>query len=81
VPHVHVHVLPRGEGDLVRNDDLYDALEEWAPTVAMSVEKMERNSGGLVVEEDKDRKSRTMEEMEGEARLYRLALLEEAEER
>jgi len=80
VPHVHVHVIPRVEGDLVRNDDVYDELEEWAPTVAMSGEKVERSGGGLVVEEDKDRKSRTVEEMEGEARLYRLALLEEEEE-
>jgi len=27
VPHVHVHVLPRREGDFSRNDDVYDALE------------------------------------------------------
>ena len=25
--HVHVHVLPRREGDFARNDDVYDALE------------------------------------------------------
>ena len=27
VPHVHVHVVPRAEGDLARNDDVYDQLE------------------------------------------------------
>ena len=27
VPHVHVHVVPRAEGDLARNDDVYDLLE------------------------------------------------------
>jgi bis(5'-adenosyl)-triphosphatase len=29
VPHVHVHVLPRREGDFARNDDVYDELEKW----------------------------------------------------
>ena len=28
VPHVHVHVLPRTEGDFVPNDKVYDALDE-----------------------------------------------------
>jgi len=27
VPHVHVHVVPRADGDLARNDDVYDLLE------------------------------------------------------
>lgn len=77
VPHVHVHVLPRVVGDLVRNDDVYDELEDWAPTVGM-VEDKKKSGGGevLVVEEDGDRKSRTMEEMEQEANLYRLVLEE-----
>ncbi|GLV45058.1 Nitrilase and fragile histidine triad fusion protein [Carabus blaptoides fortunei] len=26
IPHVHVHILPRKEGDFARNDDIYDAL-------------------------------------------------------
>ena len=32
VPHVHIHILPRYCGDLKRNDDIYNALEEWAPS-------------------------------------------------
>jgi len=31
VPHVHVHILPRISGDFERNDDVYQALEEWVP--------------------------------------------------
>ena len=27
VPHVHVHVVPRADGDLENNDDIYDMLE------------------------------------------------------
>lgn len=30
VPHVHVHVLPRKEGDFKWNDDIYDELERKA---------------------------------------------------
>ncbi|KAJ2411859.1 hypothetical protein GGF41_006254, partial [Coemansia sp. RSA 2531] len=26
VPHVHLHVIPRFEGDFATNDDIYDAL-------------------------------------------------------
>jgi diadenosine tetraphosphate (Ap4A) HIT family hydrolase len=28
VPHVHVHCLPRRPGDLKRNDDVYDAIDD-----------------------------------------------------
>ena len=28
VPHVHVHILPRREGDFKRNDDIYEHLEQ-----------------------------------------------------
>jgi bis(5'-adenosyl)-triphosphatase len=28
VPHVHIHILPRREGDFQKNDDIYSALEE-----------------------------------------------------
>ena len=31
VPHAHVHILPRVEGDFDRNDDVYDEIEAWAP--------------------------------------------------
>ena len=28
VPHVHVHILPRNDGELDQNDKIYDILEE-----------------------------------------------------
>jgi hypothetical protein len=28
VPHVHVHCLPRKPGDLERNDDVYDLIDD-----------------------------------------------------
>jgi bis(5'-adenosyl)-triphosphatase len=77
VPHVHVHILPRQKGDFERNDDVYDKLEEWAPTLEMSVEK-KKNQVELDVPEDEDRKDRTLEMMENESLLYRALLGTEA---
>ena len=66
VPHVHVHILPRKSGDLERNDDIYDALEEWSPRPS-AVSRNER----LEVAADEDRRDRTREEMANEAAVYR----------
>lgn len=65
VPHCHVHILPRYRGDLERNDDIYDALEEWAPRDEMSAKKSK-----LDVPEDSERRDRTLKEMEEEASIY-----------
>lgn len=27
VPHVHIHILPRREGDFEKNDQVYDAID------------------------------------------------------
>lgn len=62
VPHVHVHVLPRKEGDFESNDDVYEELEGWGPW---------RGGKGMEVPEDGERKDRTGEEMEEEAEGYR----------
>jgi bis(5'-adenosyl)-triphosphatase len=70
VPHVHVHILPRKEGDFERNDDVYDELQDWAPTIDLSKEK-KNHSVELDVPDDNDRKDRTMEQMEEEAFSYR----------
>ena len=70
VPHVHVHVLPRISGDFVRNDDVYDELEAWAPRSEDSVAKKEAGRR-LEVLEDEDRRDRTMEQMADEADEYR----------
>jgi bis(5'-adenosyl)-triphosphatase len=65
VPHVHVHILPRTEGDFERNDDVYDELEAWAP------DDKSKKPTSLNVPEDKDRKDRTFEEMTEEAAVYK----------
>jgi bis(5'-adenosyl)-triphosphatase len=69
VPHVHVHILPRQEGDFERSDDVYDALEAWAPR-----EDMKKEVPKLQVVEDEDRVDRTPEIMAQEAALYRSIL-------
>jgi bis(5'-adenosyl)-triphosphatase len=83
VPHVHVHVLPRSGGDLERNDDIYEALELWAPrpqqqrpaaeaeTASSSSSTPPPPSRRLAVADDDQRRDRTMEEMGQEAALYR----------
>jgi bis(5'-adenosyl)-triphosphatase len=69
VPHVHVHILPRTEGDFERNDDVYDEMQEWAPRKELS-----KNKPTLDVPEDEDRKDRTVEQMTEEAAIYRSLL-------
>eukprot|EP00587_Corethron_hystrix_P013505 CAMPEP_0113324212 /NCGR_PEP_ID=MMETSP0010_2-20120614/16880_1 /TAXON_ID=216773 ORGANISM="Corethron hystrix, Strain 308" /NCGR_SAMPLE_ID=MMETSP0010_2 /ASSEMBLY_ACC=CAM_ASM_000155 /LENGTH=200 /DNA_ID=CAMNT_0000183487 /DNA_START=177 /DNA_END=779 /DNA_ORIENTATION=+ /assembly_acc=CAM_ASM_000155 len=70
VPHVHVHVLPRKAGDFDRNDEVYDLLQEWAPTDRLAAVKKERVEG-LEVPEDGERVDRTAEVMAQEAEDYK----------
>jgi len=74
VPHVHVHVLPRREGDFERNDDVYDELEAWAPR-----ENSACKQGRLDVPEDDERRDRTMEEMNAESMIYKSLLAKSKE--
>lgn len=69
VPHVHVHILPRKSGDFERNDDIYEALEEWAPRSDMVKERT-----NIDVPEDEDRVDRTAQMMADEAAMYRRLL-------
>ena len=39
VPHVHIHILPRREGDFLNNDDIYPAVDRCSASVV-------RDSGG-----------------------------------
>ncbi|RWR88829.1 bifunctional bis5'-adenosyl-triphosphatase/adenylylsulfatase FHIT-like protein isoform X1 [Cinnamomum micranthum f. kanehirae] len=55
VPHVHIHVIPRKGGDFEKNDEIYDAMD------AKEVELKEK------LDLDKDRKDRTLDEMDQEA--------------
>ncbi|KAJ0898660.1 putative bis(5'-adenosyl)-triphosphatase [Helianthus annuus] len=59
VPHVHIHILPRKEGDFVNNDEIYDAID--------AKEKELKKKLDL----DKERKDRSMEERAQEAAEYR----------
>mmetsp|Transcript_17496 Transcript_17496/g.37954 ORF Transcript_17496/g.37954 Transcript_17496/m.37954 type:complete len:265 (+) Transcript_17496:71-865(+) len=70
VPHVHVHILPRHDGDFERNDEVYDELEAWAPRAEDGAAKKEMGRG-LDVLDDPDRMDRTMEQMKAEADAYR----------
>jgi len=73
IPHVHVHVLPRSGGDFERNDDVYDALEAWAPTEVMASSKEKFD---ISVPDDADRIDRTPQAMSDEASMYRKFLKE-----
>ena len=57
VPHVHVHMLPRRPNDFKRNDDVYEHLDN---------QNLDR-----VIEEEEERKPRTLEEMAQEAATLR----------
>ncbi|KAK6928859.1 HIT-like domain [Dillenia turbinata] len=59
VPHVHIHILPRKEGDFERNDDIYDAIDK-------NEVELKRK---LVL--DEDRNDRNLDEMAEEADEYR----------
>jgi bis(5'-adenosyl)-triphosphatase len=81
VSHVHVHILPRlSEGEFVRNDDVYEALELWAPREPRSEKEDDgsssRPSRRLEVADDDQRRGRTLEQMEDEADLYRRAAVD-----
>eukprot|EP00850_Spirogloea_muscicola_P006458 SM000030S11467 [mRNA] locus=s30:953802:959389:+ [translate_table: standard] len=58
VPHVHIHILPRRDGDFKKNDDVYDAVDESEKLMSESAEKLDL---------DKETKSRSVEDMAAEA--------------
>lgn len=59
VAHVHVHVLPRKPGDFVRNDQVYEELEQADVGRTFSVDAEE------------DRKPRSLQDMADEAIILR----------
>ncbi|XP_073009911.1 bifunctional bis(5'-adenosyl)-triphosphatase/adenylylsulfatase FHIT [Typha latifolia] len=59
VPHVHIHIIPRKEGDFEKNDEIYDALD--------GKEKELKEKLDLDIE----RTDRTIEERAHEADEYR----------
>lgn len=78
MPHVHFHILPRKlEGDhFTNNDDVYPVLEQAEGRLPEEFRSTQDNSQwaahtkddtSLKVDADKNRKPRTMEDMEKEA--------------
>ncbi len=66
IPHVHVHVIPRTPTDThAGSDEFYDRLEKHEYEMA-SVQRLQHPT--LQVPSDEDRKPRTNDEMESEAR-------------
>ncbi|KAB2062070.1 hypothetical protein ES319_A10G128000v1 [Gossypium barbadense] len=59
VPHVHIHILPRKDGDFERNDEIYDEID------------VKENELKEKLNLDKERKDRSREEMCKEAEEYR----------
>ncbi|CAE7854603.1 FHIT [Symbiodinium microadriaticum] len=43
VPHVHVHILPRKNGDYDRNDDIYEALDQHEAKIDFHGERVTRS--------------------------------------
>ena len=75
MPHVHFHILPRKlKADFfTRNDDVYPALDRAEHALPAA------HAQPLQVDADEDRKPRTAEDMEREARWLR-AFFEQAQE-
>ncbi|XVF08618.1 hypothetical protein REPUB_Repub07fG0018400 [Reevesia pubescens] len=63
VAHVHIHILPRTDGDFERNDEIYDAID-------VKEKELKQN-----LDLDKERKDRSVEDMSKEADEYRLLFL------
>lgn len=67
LPHVHLHVVPRREGDLAQNDAVYDLLGRWAP------EGPETVPPPFHVPSDEERRPRTAAQMAAESARYAAA--------
>lgn len=68
VPHVHVHVLPRVPNDLAKNDDIYGEIDKDSASLMQDWDKALQNRPSFTAVDDDDRKPRTMEQMEQEAK-------------
>ena len=77
MPHVHFHLLPRKlQGDhFANNDDVYPALERSEGDLPAGLRQVPQP---LQMDADEDRKPRSLEDMEKEARWLR-TFFEQAE--
>eukprot|EP00281_Chroomonas_sp_CCMP1168_P033484 CAMPEP_0206240368 /NCGR_PEP_ID=MMETSP0047_2-20121206/15901_1 /ASSEMBLY_ACC=CAM_ASM_000192 /TAXON_ID=195065 /ORGANISM="Chroomonas mesostigmatica_cf, Strain CCMP1168" /LENGTH=247 /DNA_ID=CAMNT_0053665145 /DNA_START=44 /DNA_END=787 /DNA_ORIENTATION=+ len=82
VPHVHIHIIPRKSGDLARNDEVYEKLEEFDGSQARAGAASDAVLPGAVeklklhVPPDSERKDRSEEEMAAEAKEMRELLFQ-----
>ncbi|KAI3480947.1 hypothetical protein L1887_56900 [Cichorium endivia] len=67
VPHLHVHVLPRKQGDITPNDLVYEHLEQWGFDTAKLLKQSDNAESKFKVDADEDRKPRSKEAMRQEA--------------
>ena len=77
VPHVHVHVIPRQQGDLKAPDEIYVLMAGEEGNVGGALwdeERRPKAGGGLPKIEDGDRVARSQEDMRGEVEKYREVL-------
>lgn len=80
VPHLHVHVIPRKDGDFTPNDIIYAHLEEFGLQLHKNMQKNESESSkksgheserGLAPDPDQERKPRSAQAMSNEANWIR----------
>lgn len=82
VPHVHCHVIPRIRGDPGGGDKVHEWLEGEEGNVGGHQKEAEAGSQGEKSEwlKDEDRKPRTKDEMEAEARWLRDEMAKDEQE-
>jgi bis(5'-adenosyl)-triphosphatase len=79
VPHVHVHIIPRVEGDLEESDQIYVKMNGEEGNVGgalWDVKERPKARGAFEAVDDEDRRPRDEDDMVEEARRYQ-ALLKE----
>ena len=73
LPHLHAHVVPRLVGDFAVSDQVFDAMDGWAPTAAAVASLPAHVKLPLLA--DHERKDRTPATMADEAAAYRALAL------
>ena len=79
MPHVHVHIIPRVEGDLEESDQIYvkmNGVEGNVGGALWDLKERPKARGAFEAVDDEDRKPRDEDDMVEEAKRYQ-ALLKE----
>lgn len=80
VPHVHVHVIPRVKGDPGEGDKVHEWLEGEEGNVGGHMQEVEGTRKAGEWAKDEERKPRSKEAMEEEARMLREEMEKDAKE-